>query len=119
MRNQLQSYRNLTPEATAAQWSSDIHVDFVDRNEKMISRFDHMIKRIDHLSEQARRAQPSLVYEYTLPTYITQLDQLKKVRDSNVLKRNVGIGVISAAGVGAAASNQQVREQVKALFHNR
>lgn len=100
-REQLASYQKTDAGAIQSQWSLDKEKDFRDRNQQMLTRFDHMITRVVHLAEQVRRESPSLVIEYTLPTYEPQLAQLKAIADKN---KKIIVTTSVAAGSAAAAT---------------
>lgn len=119
-RAKLVGYQGLDTAAVQAQWRYDKPNDFKDRNQMMLQRFDHMITRVVHLAEQIRRESPSLVIEYTLPTYEPQLQQLKAIKEKNQKIIRTTIGTTAAAGAATAGFvyREEIMETVRGLMGN-
>lgn len=119
-RAKLDGYLGSDPAAVQAQWRHDKPGDFKDRNQMMIQRFDHMITRVAHLAEQVRRESPSLVIEYTLPTYEPQLQQLRAIKEKNQKIIRTTVGTTAAAGAATAGFvyREEIMETVRGLMGN-
>ena len=116
-REKLVKYAASDSSSIRSQWSHDKQKDFEDRNGEMLTRFTHMITRVTHLAEQVRRESPTLVIEYTLPTYEVQLGRLKEIADKNrkIIVRSATGTAAAAAGATGFVYREDIKEKIREL----